>query len=170
LGHPPNDANYDCRRYSARNRAYVASGLREAPNRIPYVHQRQASGMFRPCSRLRTFHDSSVKSLYDTLNIEHTRGKSKILGVGGCERQSVPGIENVFVLFREQSIGCNRMGCLRLTGQSNRGPRFPTGSPGAAFELVRSLQDASGIANSQTKDQASRCNIDQRYEREAGCK
>jgi hypothetical protein len=45
-----------------------------------------------------------------------------------------------------------------------------TGSPGAAFELVRSLQHASGIANSQTKDQASRCNIDQRYEREAGCK
>src|SRR5580700_4479110 len=82
------------------------------PTASPYVHQRQASGMFRPCSRLRTFHDSSVKSLYDALNIEHTRGKSNSLGVGGCERQSVPGIENVFVLFREQSIGCNRIGCL----------------------------------------------------------
>jgi hypothetical protein len=37
-------------------------------------------------------------------------------------------------------------------------------------ELVGSRKDASGTANSQTKNQASRRNIDERYEREAGCK
>jgi hypothetical protein len=38
-----------------------------------------------------------------------------------------------------------------------------------AFELARSLQDTSGIGDSETKDQASRTSVDERYEREAGC-
>ena len=45
-------------------------------------------------------------------NIEHTRAKSNGLGVGSRERKRIQGVENVFVLFREQTIGCNRIGCL----------------------------------------------------------
>ena len=61
------------------------------------------------------------------------------------------------------AINASGLGCVYKSD-----PRFPT--PGAVFELVRSLRDTNGIANSQIEDQASRHNIDQRYEREAGCK
>ena len=65
-----------------------------------------------------------------------------------------------------------RNGCPSL-GKNHRNDRSSDASRRArqAFSsLVRSLEDTSGMANSQTKNQASPHNIDERYEREAGCK
>jgi hypothetical protein len=72
------------------------------------------------------------------------------------------------VLFRGIT---SRLPVTREESQNEKSIRpFPAGSSRAVFELVLSLRDTNGIANSQAEDQASCRNIDERYEREAGGK
>ena len=61
-------------------------------------------------------------------NIEDARAQSDGLGVGGCKRQRVQGIEAVFVKFRKQSIGRHRIGRLRLDR-----PKQPLNRPKAVI-------------------------------------
>ena len=55
-----------------KKRAYAASGFREGPNRVPYVHQRQPRGCF---ARPSTIH--LLNHLYDALvygGVRHSCG------------------------------------------------------------------------------------------------